>query len=138
MRISENLQAATTLRDIPGGRVDMISFNSPGQVVEWLRTAGALSGVSFASAYDWFGLGKQSTSDFIATARPDAMLEHFNKSQAKLHADLIIGGRPRPTIAGGTWVIPEFLAGNPLCARSKKRAVLPQKRFISSCNHRHL
>lgn len=110
-------------------------FSSPEAVLQWGKTdpviaqAWEVVGSSIQNR-DWNGLGDQSRADLIATARGENALKAFNAAQVKLEADTLrIGGRAIPAITGGAWVIPQFLASNPMCARAKPRARLPHKDF---------
>jgi hypothetical protein len=117
-------------------------FPSPEACLQWGRTDPVISQawqVEGGSIKDrsWNGLGGQSRADLIATSRGENALKAFNAASAKLQADsLRIGGRAIPSLAGGAWVIPQYLASNPMCARSKPRTKLPHKdfRFTLQCS----
>lgn len=110
-------------------------FSSPEAVLQWGKTDPVISQAwevmgSSIQNRSWNGLGDQSRADLIATARGENALKAFNAAQVKLEADTLrIGGRAVPAITGGAWVIPQFLASNPMCARAKPRARLPHKDF---------
>lgn len=52
-------------------------------------------------------------------------LEAFNAATARLHADNLQPGTLRPAVAGGAWVVPLVLAGNPMPSRIRERSKLP-------------
>lgn len=54
-------------------------------------------------------------------------LEAFNAASARLHAENLQPGTLRPAVAGGAWVVPLVLAGNPMPSRIRERSKLPPK-----------
>lgn len=54
-------------------------------------------------------------------------LEAFNAATARLHAENLQPGTLRPMVAGGAWVVPLVLAGNPMPSRIRERSKLPPK-----------
>lgn len=51
----------------------------------------------------------------------------FQRAEAKLEADRFQPGAMRPAVAGGAWIVPLALAGNPMPARIRERTKLPPK-----------
>lgn len=73
---------------------------------------------------DWSGVNQAPDSilaqGFYTTAR-----EEFFKASAKLETDRYIPGALKPAVAGGAWIVPLVLAGNPMPARIRQRSKLP-------------
>lgn len=124
----------TTCKAGNGEAILFKAFPSPEAVLAWglanpvARAIWELESPNETSK--WAGLKGQTLIDLVTTGRGVNALEAFNSASAKLETHhLAIGGRPVPAIAGGAWVIPAYLASNPLAARLKPRARLPHKDF---------
>lgn len=78
-----------------------------------------------AYGLSWCALAGQPEQEFLATGISTAAHSAFQQATAKLHADRLMPGVVKPAIAGGAWVIPLVLAGNPMAARLKERTKLP-------------
>lgn len=70
--------------------------------------------------------------------------EEFQRAEARLEADRFQPGAMRPAVAGGAWIVPLTLAGNPMPARIRERTKLPPKNLelaisvASSVNWRNI
>ena len=119
-------------REICGHPVDYKYFPSPAALLHWIKEQGlgeACAKMHKSCGESWSGIGGQSIPDILTTGKGNRALQAFSEAQAKLEAQSVIGGRPQPAIAGGAWVIPSVLSGNPMSARIKPRAKLPHKDF---------
>ena len=119
-------------REICGESVDYKRFPSPAALLHWIKEQGlgeACAQMHTKCGESWSGLDGQSISDILTTGKGNRALQAFSEAQAKLEAQSVIGGRPQAAIAGGAWVIPSVLSGNPMSARIKPRAKLPHKDF---------
>jgi len=136
------LRALFTLTEAFGGPVIHKRFTSPEQCISWCNAQPLINAAWQANKtrYQdpaWEGLDGQDFLDLIKTGRGTNATASFNKAQAKLKTDrLAIGGAPVPALTGGAWVIPAYLSGNPLCARTRPRAKLPYRdfRFSLQCS----
>jgi hypothetical protein len=72
----------------------------------------------------WSGVD-QTPDSFLESATYRTAYAEFQRAEAKLEATRFQPGRPIPAVAGGAWVIPLVLAGNPMSARLKTRTKLP-------------
>lgn len=119
-------------RQIPGGTVDYKFFPSPSAMLAWVNAHDETRQCSIDMANNgerWCGLGGQSIENLLSTGKGENSLRAFSRAQAKLEAEFRALDRPQPAIAGGAWVIPSVLAGNPMSARMKPRTRLPHKDF---------
>lgn len=80
-----------------------------------LADDGSFSGITVPRA-DWLASG----------VFPNAV-DAFNAATARLHADRLQPGALKPAVAGGAWIVPLVLAGNPMPARLRQRSKLPPK-----------
>jgi hypothetical protein len=136
------LRALFTLTESFGGPVLHRRFTSPEQCISWCNAQPLIYEAWAANktrhqAPAWEGLAGQDFLDLIKTGRGTNATASFNKAQAKLKTNkLAIGGAPVPALTGGAWVIPAYLSGNPLCARTRPRAKLPHRdfRFSLQCS----
>lgn len=128
------IRADFPVKDSPAGKAHYRHFSSPEAVLAYCRNTAPvreqiIDRVSTGSER-YHGLAGQDIDAILTTGIAKNALDCFNRADAKLSPDsLRIGGRAIPAITGGAWVIPQFLAGNPMCARAKPRARLPHKDF---------
>jgi hypothetical protein len=72
------------------------------------------------------GIG-QSFADVSRAGHYNRAFEEFKRAEAKLEADRFQPGLPKPAVAGGAWIVPLVLTGNPMPARIRTRTKLPPK-----------
>lgn len=75
----------------------------------------------------WAALEGQTPDAFLESGVSTAAHREFSRAVAKLHADRLQPGTLRPMVAGGAWVVPLVLAGNPMPSRIRERTKLPPK-----------
>lgn len=82
------------------------------------------------------GIG-QSGDDVLRAGFYTQAFEEFKRAEAKLEADRFQPGLLRPMVAGGAWIVPLVLAGNPMPARIRERSKLPPKNLELCVNVVH-
>jgi hypothetical protein len=106
-------------------------FPSPGAFLAWVSANEKLKKTLERRGdkdKEWCGLGEQTIGEIISKGYADKPLADMRKANANLNpGTLALGGRLIPSVAGGVWNVPEYLSGNPLCARVKPREKLPAK-----------
>lgn len=123
-----DITSIRTERKIPGiGMADCLMFASPAATVNAAGEFARKAVRAWAEDGYWSGLGAQSTADFLASGHSREALRHFNRAQAALAQEHKLGGGQRPSVAGGAWVMPLVIQGNPLPARIKTREKLAPK-----------